>query len=120
MIETKIKERKKIDVKLYKKYFLTSHLHYYLWEGDSSELDIKDEDKDKYLYIKALKGTEFAYVYTIKDGEVNYHGIVYWFIIDLLTVEELQEHEYKSMLERIPDAFADNMRDAFANRRNVL
>lgn len=114
-----MKERVKIEVKLYKRYFLTMHKHDYMWDGDANIIE-DVENKEDYLYIKTLKDTEFVYVYTIKDDKVNYHGIVYWFIIDLLTVEELQQCDYKTMLDKIPEAFADNMSDAYANRKNVL
>jgi len=115
-----MKKLEKIKIECYKKYFLTSGNHIMLWEGIVPDLNIDSyHHNSEYLFVKILKGTDFAYCYTIENGFVNYHGIGNWFIIDLLTDYKLQE-EHKDMLPRINGSFGATLNDAYSNKQNVF
>ena len=118
-----MKKLKKINVKLYKKYYLTKDRFYYLWDNDIIKLkDLGDEfviDED-YLYVKILKGTNFAYTFTIRGDEVNYHGIVNLFVVDLLTSEHLQTVEYPDKLNKINKTFGETLTEAYTNNYYIF
>lgn len=114
-----MKELKKIDIKLYQTYYLDTTNFNLLWENDTRNLDILERDKERYLYIKILKGTDFAYAFTIIEDEVYYHGIVNLFIVHILTIPYLHNIEYNEMLEKVNEAFGETLAEAFTNKKYI-
>jgi len=114
-----MKELKKIDIKLYEKFYLTSKNFSYLWD-EIQQSDILQLDRDKYLFVKTIKGTDYVYVFTIPEGTIKYHGITNWFIVDLLTTQQLQKVEYPEMLKKINETFGSTLSEAYTNKNHIF
>jgi len=118
-------ERTNLEVKLYNSYTLTKRNFNLFWDSvifDDIHIlkscDIKLKNMQKYIYIHSLNMTEYAFVFTIKNSKVYYHGITSRFIIDILTHKDLYI-EFNNKLNNIPSTFGSTLAEAYEKKNNI-